>query len=103
MHKSPDQADRMLRLNVRKNQMGNPECQSRDTNNIGYNTQNEEKQNQKHNIKKTSGPTKNGATREGKANPVLYNTPVCVSHVDKSLDGDREKQTYVEGIRSIVK
>jgi len=45
--------------------MGNPECQSRDTNNIGHNTQNKDKQNQRHITpkKKTSRPTKNGYSR----------------------------------------
>ena len=87
--------------------MGNPECQSRDTNNIGHNTQNKDKQNQKHiTQKRRADPQKTGVLKKGKQIMFLIiGSSLCYSYsqVDKGLVGDGEKQIYVEGVRYIVR
>ena len=72
--------------------MGNPECQLRDTNNIGHNTQNEDKQNQKHitQKKRRTNPQKTGVLEKGKQIMffIIFSLWYSYSQEDKSLVGD---------------
>ena len=85
--------------------MGNPECQSRDTNNIGHNIQNKDKQNQKHitQKKRRADPQKTGVLKKGKQIMFLIiGSSLCYSYSQVDI-GDGEKQIYVEGARYIVR